>query len=256
MGFYRVPSSRPNHACTGDQKNETENAPQPQYGYARAEIGADQSAGNGTDQQGSHQVGFDFTQPKMQEPGYPGEHHRMHNVGPDIHFGRVTIKQQQHHHDDAARAHRRHANQETRTQADHGHTREGLQRGRAVHHPLLNAGLKHEQYRDKHQQNPDRELDEIVYAVSVDVPQVSQVGDPRGGTGYTPYSKREHNLPPHRAFLEVHNAGRHFGEEVKYSVRPDGHNRGHPKAKNQDGQQQHTASQSSQADQRAHEKPN
>ena len=57
-------------------------------------------------------------------------------------------------------------------------------------------------------------------------------------------------------FLRCKQAGGNFGEEVEQRVGTDGHDRRHPQAKDQNGEQQNAAPHAAHADEDAHDKAN
>ena len=57
-------------------------------------------------------------------------------------------------------------------------------------------------------------------------------------------------------FPQVHDARGYFGEEVKNRIRTDRHDRGHFQPEDENGEQQHAAPHSTQADENADDKAN
>src|SRR5208337_980322 len=243
----------PQHPCPGHQQDRAQDSSQPEYGNARAQMRTQHSAGNRADQQGGDQVGIDVARPPVQQAGDAGQNHGVGNVGADHDFGHERIKQEKQHHNDAARPDRCDAHQKSSDQSDDAHAGKRFHSGLPLGQMFFNPSLEQEQRRNQYQQQPDRRFDEVVDAVAIDVAQVHQKSYAQVRAGNAAERHRQHNLLPHRAFAQVHDAGRNLGEKVEQRVATHGNDGGYTQAEDKHGQQQNAATQTRQPDQRPYD---
>src|SRR5579864_9090340 len=139
----------------------------------------------------------------MKQSRDPCEDDGMHDIGSHKYLWRKTVEQQQQHHDDAARSYRGHAYQATSDQPDERHAQKSLGGRRAMRHSLFDSLLQQQQSRNYDQQNTYRGFDKAVDSVAVEVTNVHQQPHSSDRAWNAPHRKRDHDLEPHRVFLEV-----------------------------------------------------
>jgi len=206
-----------------------------------------------SDQQQSGQVHIDVVHTKMQQAGDAGKNQRVNNVGAHHHLGLEAEKQQKHHHDDAAGADRSDAYQKPRHQTDQRDAGERLHGGRTVCHAIFNSFLEEEKGGNADQQNSDRNGDEVVDSVAVDISQMNQKTHARVGTGGASDGQGKHHLAAHRSFAQMNDAGADLGDEVEEGIGADGANRGHAQSEDKNREQQDAAPDSCHSDEGSNE---
>jgi len=84
-------------------------------------------------------------------------------------------------------------------------------------------------------------LIEIVDAVSIKGADVGQQSNSTNRTWNAANGQGNHDLAPHRAFLQMQESGRNLGEEVEECVGSNSHDRGHLQTEDQHREQQNAA---------------
>src|ERR1700686_4591717 len=219
-------------------------------------MGPQQSAGDGANQERSHQSRIHVAQAEMQESRDSREYDGVQDIGSDAYLGRETVEQQQQHHNDAARSHRGHAHQNPGHQPDQRHAQKTLRGRCAIGNSFFNSFLQQQQRGNHDEQHTHRGLDKDVDPIAVQVADVHQQFHASEGAGNAPSRKRKYDRATHRTILEVHQAGRNLRENVKQRVGTDRHDRRDFQPEDQNREQQNAAPHAVNTDQHANDKAN
>src|ERR1700734_1372794 len=120
---------------------------------------------------------IDIVHTKMQETGYAREDEGVNNIRAHHDLRLKTVKQQKHHHDNAAGTDGSDANQKSSHQTNDAHPDERFHSRRAYCDVVLDFFLKEQESGNANQQNSDRNGDEVIYSITINVSQMNQETD-------------------------------------------------------------------------------